>query len=155
MKTKLRQSSLVFLIKDNKILLAMKKRGFGKGRWNGVGGKIQKGETIKQAAIRETKEEIDVNVKTLKKVGTLDFYFDLNKEWDQSVIVFLVNNWEGSPKETEEMRPKWFNFDNLPFKKMWEDDAYWLPQILAGKRVKAEFSFGENDKLLDQKVKML
>ena len=133
----------------------MKKRGFGKGRWNGVGGKIQKGETIKQAAIRETKEEIDVNVKTLKKVGTLDFYFDLNKEWDQSVIVFLVNNWEGSPKETEEMRPKWFNFDNLPFKKMWEDDAYWLPQILAGKKVKAEFSFGENDKLLDQKVKML
>ena len=61
----LRNSTLVFLIKKNNgsitdICLAMKKRGFGKGRWNGVGGKVEAGETIEAAAMREAREEIGV-----------------------------------------------------------------------------------------------
>jgi 8-oxo-dGTP pyrophosphatase MutT (NUDIX family) len=56
----MRNTTLLFLVKkqDNKItdvLLAMKKRGFGAGRWNGVGGKLGEGETIEQAVIRESK----------------------------------------------------------------------------------------------------
>ena len=41
-------STLCFLVKDNQILLAMKKRGFGEGKWNGVGGKVNPGETIER-----------------------------------------------------------------------------------------------------------
>jgi len=52
--------TLLFLIKDDQILLAMKKRGFGAGRFNGVGGKVEPGETIEQALIRESQEEINV-----------------------------------------------------------------------------------------------
>jgi len=48
--------TLLFLIKEDQILLAMKKRGFGMGRFNGVGGKIEPGETIEQAMIRECQE---------------------------------------------------------------------------------------------------
>ena len=44
--------SLLFLRREDEILLAMKKRGFGKGRWNGVGGKVEVGESIEQAMIR-------------------------------------------------------------------------------------------------------
>ena len=36
----MKQATLCLLVKDNEILLAMKKRGFGVGKWNGVGGKI-------------------------------------------------------------------------------------------------------------------
>lgn len=52
--------TLLFLIKDDHVLLAMKKRGFGAGNWNGVGGKIEAGESIEQALVRECQEEIGV-----------------------------------------------------------------------------------------------
>ena len=54
------ETTLCLLKKDNSILLAMKKRGFGSGKYNGIGGKIEKGETPDEAMIRETKEEIKV-----------------------------------------------------------------------------------------------
>ena len=65
----MRKTTLSFFIKKNQILLAMKKRGFGKGKWNGVGGKVQRGETTKEAAIRETKEEIGVVPRSLERKG--------------------------------------------------------------------------------------
>ena len=47
--------TLLLIHQKNQILLAMKKRGFGMGKYNGFGGKVERnGETIYQAAIRET-----------------------------------------------------------------------------------------------------
>ena len=149
---KLRDSTLCFLVKEDQVLLAMKKRGFGKDRWNGVGGKLNLGETIKQAAVRETKEEIEVIVRRIEKVAVLDFYFPNDLEWNQRVSVFMAKKWNGEPLETEEMAPKWFIINKLPFESMWPDDIYWLPQVLNGKKIKAEFLFGGNDTLLDYKV---
>ena len=71
------------LIDDPKILLAMKKRGLGAGKWNGVGGKPETDETIEQTAIRECQEEIRVVPKNLKLVATLNFYFSKAKsDWN-------------------------------------------------------------------------
>ena len=44
--------TLVMIMKNDKILLGMKKRGFGVNRWNGFGGKLQPGESILDAAKR-------------------------------------------------------------------------------------------------------
>lgn len=41
----MRLATLCYLLKDDQVLLAMKKRGFGEGKWNGPGGKVEKGET--------------------------------------------------------------------------------------------------------------
>ena len=133
---------------DKEILLAMKKRGFGTGKWNGVGGKIdpKKGDkNIVDTAIRETKEEIGVRVKELDKVAVLNFRFPYKKEWDQDVHVFLVKDWEGEPIESEEMFPKWFKASEIPFDETWDDDKYWLPQVLKGKRLKADFVFKKGE----------
>ena len=62
------ETTLCLLRKENKILLAMKKRGFGTGKYNGVGGKIENGETLNEAMIRETKEEIGVIPTKYEKV---------------------------------------------------------------------------------------
>ena len=131
---------IIVLSKDKKrILLGMKKRGFGKGRWNGFGGKVEKGEGIRQAAVRELAEEIDIKPKELELRGTLIFY-----EADPQpleVHIFLCTDYEGKPKETEEMRPKWFSIERIPYQKMWPDDKYWLPMLLEGKEFKGKFYF--------------
>lgn len=149
----LRQATLCFLIRDDEVLLAMKKRGFGKGRWNGVGGKHNPGENINQTAIRETQEEIDVVLKDIEVRAVLDFYFPNNPDWSQQVIVYFSKSWEGIPKETEEMKPLWYKKDDLPLNEMWSGDKHWLPKVLGGSKVKAEFLFGENDIVLDFNVR--
>ena len=44
--------TLLFVLRPGHVLLGMKKRGFGEGRWNGFGGKVEEDETIEEAAIR-------------------------------------------------------------------------------------------------------
>lgn len=153
----MQECSLVFLYKrqEKKILLAMKKRSFGQGKWNGVGGKLESNETVKKSAIRETREEIcvEINENDLVEVATLDFFFENNKEWNQRVYVFFVESWENEPIETEEMNPKWHHIDSLPFEEMWIDDRHWLPRVLNGEKLKATFTFNESgNQILDMKI---
>ena len=86
-----KQATLVIAIDRNneRILLGMKKRGFGIGKYNGFGGKVNKEETIEQAALREFQEEscLDASLNDLDKVGELDFYFPHRPEFDQTVQV--------------------------------------------------------------------
>ena len=136
----------------------MKKRGFGVGRWNGTGGKFdpEKGDKdILAAAIRETKEEIGVEVKNPKKVGLFHFKFANKEEWNQDVSLFVANEWIGEPKESEEMKPKWFSLKEIPYESMWPDDIHWMPHILEGNKVEADFLFGEEDKIIDYNVKIV
>lgn len=151
----LRKVTLCFLLKDNQILLAMKKRGFGMGRWNGVGGKPQEGESILDTAKREAFEEIGVNIKSLEHVATLNFLFPdtpEDKNWNQQVIVYFVRDWEGEPVESEEMKPKWFSFDNIPYEEMWEDDLYWIPLVLKNQTVTGSFTFNNDQKLQNHEI---
>jgi 8-oxo-dGTP diphosphatase / 2-hydroxy-dATP diphosphatase len=159
--TKLRNSTLVFLIKKSRekvthICLAMKKRGFGAGRWNGVGGKVNElEESIEDAAKREAKEEIYVTVDVLEKVAELSFCFPNNPAWDQLVHVYFAEQWVGEPIESEEMRPRWFLTNEMPFEQMWPDDIFWLPEVIKGNQVKAAFEFGEKDVVLSKKVDVI
>jgi 8-oxo-dGTP diphosphatase/2-hydroxy-dATP diphosphatase len=137
------------LTKENgMILLGMKKRGFGEGRWNGFGGKVEEGETIIEAAIRETKEESGLEVEELVEKGIVHFHFlDTGKILE--VHIFDVLKYGGEITETEEMSPKWFKVDEIPFKEMWADDIYWMPLFLNGEKFKGKFVFENNDKLLN------
>lgn len=149
------QTSLVFLCRDGSILLAMKKRGFGQGRWNGPGGKLIPGETFEAAAVREVYEEIGVELAVIEQVAELRFHMD---DYDGDVMkniycrVFMCREWIGEPTESEEMAPQWFSLHAIPYDQMWADDIFWLPEILAGKYAEAEFWFGADDTLRDKKI---
>lgn len=148
---------MLFLIKKNasneieKICLAMKKRGFGVGRWNGAGGKVLNEETVEQALMRETNEELRVLLKDYYQVGDLNFLFPHNEDWNQNVLVYFSESWNGEPVETEEMKPRWFSVREIPYNQMWSDDILWLPKVLSGEFVNAEFEFGPNDEVLSYK----
>ena len=155
----MRNSTICILTRKNgeiieEICLAMKKRGFGKGRWNGVGGKVKENETIVEAVFREANEEIGVDISpdSLVKVAELEFRFPHNPDWDQLVHVYLAYEWTGEPTESEEMKPKWFTLESIPYQSMWPDDKHWLPLVLKGKKVKAKFVFREGDIITHSKI---
>lgn len=155
----LRQATLCFLLREGEnrqeILLAMKKRGFGKGLWNGSGGKVDEREAVEKAAERELFEEIGVRPRALIKVAVLRFFSPSvpeDQDWNQEVHVFFTNEWDGEPAESEEMMLQWFRVDEIPYDQMWPDDLHWLPAVLQGKKVRATFIFGEEDKIDDYRI---
>ncbi len=133
---------IVHIIKDGKILLHFKKRGHGTGKWNGVGGKIEQGESPEQCAIREAREEMGTDIKNLAEIGKIMFYDVKGEDW---LVYVFKGDIDGIPMESEESKPKWFSLYDIPYDEMWEDDRYWLPLVINGIRFSAEFWFeGEN-----------
>lgn len=142
--------TLCLIQNNDQILLGMKKRGFGKGKWNGFGGKVAEGETIEQAMHRELKEEVGVEVQDATKIGILEFTFQDNPD-TLEVHVFSSKEFTGQPQETEEMKPRWFPINNIPFDTMWADDRYWFPLFLEGKKFVGSFLFDSaGDSILKQ-----
>lgn len=130
------------------VLLGMKKRGFGKGRWNGFGGKLKKGESMEQAARREVQEEAGIVVHELERIGVLDFAFQ-GKSDVLEVHIFHINKFSGEIMETEEMKPQWFHVNEVPFDEMWPDDKHWFPLFFKRKKFKGRFLFDRMDNIID------
>lgn len=148
--------TLLFLKRNDEILLAMKKRDFGKGLWNGVGGKIQPGEMIDQALVRECREEIGVIPMHYHKVAENSFHeFHEGEPANMYVYTYFCDEWEGEPTESEEMAPKWFAITDIPYLQMWPDDDYWLPQVLAGSKIMGEFELDENNGIISHSVRVV
>lgn len=110
--------TLCFLVSGNpptEVLLGLKKTGFGAGKYAGFGGKVEVGESIEAAAVRELEEEAGIGISTseLCHIGRLTFLFPSKPAWDQVVHVFLVKGWTGAPQESDEMRPVWSKVDRL------------------------------------------
>lgn len=141
---------------DN-ILMGLKKRGFGVGKYNGIGGKLDPNETCLNAAIRETEEEIGVKVLECDRVATIIFRDLIYKGElvDSLMHAFVATKWQGTPVETDEMAPIWFHKDKIPYNKTWVDDEFWMPQVLEGKKIHGLFCFDENYNLISKNVEIL
>jgi 8-oxo-dGTP diphosphatase/2-hydroxy-dATP diphosphatase len=150
--------TLCCVYNDTHILLGEKKYGKLAGLWNGFGGKIEEGETIEQAAIRELHEECCIVPKDMEKRGVILFKFDENGNPFEGnpvveVHIYSVTQFEGEPIETNEMRPEWFSYENIPYDSMWPDDLFWLPLLLDGKNFKGTFHFVDKDTISSYELK--
>jgi 8-oxo-dGTP pyrophosphatase MutT (NUDIX family) len=148
--TKKKTVTLCFLLRENEVLLGLKKEGWGKGKWNGIGGKVEKGETLLSGAVREIAEEINVLAKEEHLEKTAELLFRFIEEGgivlEMEGHVYCLRKWEGEPSESDEIFPKWHKLDDLPFGMMWEDDPHWLPRALSGEKLKGIFSFHGKEK---------
>lgn len=133
-------------VQDDKVLLGMKKRGFGAGRWNGFGGKAKEGESLSGCLIRECWEEAGISVNGFSKQAVFRFVFP---EESFEVHLFRIESFEGVPAESEEMEPRWFSHEQIPFQDMWPDDQYWFPRFLEGKKFLATFAFKDQNTVID------
>ena len=108
----MRDTSLVFPVaSDGRILLGRKRRGMGYGKWNGFGGKIEAGETMRECAARELFEECGLTVRPerLTMVGDLYFHQPSDTTWSHAGIIYLAQDWSGTPHLSDEMEPRWFH----------------------------------------------
>ncbi|SDJ36376.1 8-oxo-dGTP diphosphatase [Natronorubrum texcoconense] len=123
------------------VLLIEKRRGLGEGWYNGPGGKLEADETPRECAVRETREEVglEIDPESLEKAGELTFLLD--GEEHTFCHVYRTRSFAGEPTPTEEARPEWVAVDDVPYDQMWEDDQFWLPGVLEGKTVVGEFRF--------------
>eukprot|EP00775_Hariotina_reticulata_P010394 gene10394-10552_t len=127
---------LTIVERDGRLLLGLKKKGFGSGYYNGFGGKVEAGETIQQAAHRELLEEAGIAAVSLQQRGILTFAFD-DQPLPWEVHVFHCGEYAGEPTESDEMAPVWMMPDQIPYDKMWADDVFWYPFFLQNKLFQA------------------
>ncbi len=144
-------ATLMFIVKDGRILLIEKKRGLGAGKINGPGGKIDPGETPDECVIRETQEELVITPIGSRKLGEL--WFAMSDCPDILCHVYRADDHAGTPTETDEATPVWTDVGEIPFHRMWEDDRHWLPLLLAETTFHGRFVFeGESMMWMDMKT---
>ena len=140
------EATLVEIIDGGRMLLKRATRGISRGMWNGLGGKIESGESPEQSAIRESFEESGLRVSNLFYHGVINFHNNGKEEVDFAVHLFSTKDFEGSLAESDEGELRWFPVDMLPLREMWKDDEIWIPLLLNSERFDADFYFDENNK---------
>ncbi len=74
----------------------------------------------------------------------MDFHFTDKAEWDQRVMVYRIDEFDGEPIETEEMKPEWFKLDQIPYSQMWAGDDQWIPNVVDNRNFTGEIDFSDN-----------
>ena len=156
MQKETKHMTICFLLKRSddgriKTCLGEKKRGYRVGKLNGPGGKIEEGETPKDCVIRETSEEFGICLNSIREAGEI-IYEGIDKI--HHCYIFVSNEWQGNPTETEEMKPDWFDVENIPFERMGKTDPLWLTEVLNGKSVEAKFRFDKVGNLSSRKLRI-
>jgi 8-oxo-dGTP diphosphatase len=144
---KANEGTLVEIIDGKNLLLKKATRGISKGKWNGLGGKLDPGETPEECANREVFEESGLSLKEIFYHGIINFYDFGSGEATWKGHIFSSRSFSGSLKESDEGPLKWFDIEDLPWSEMWEDDRKWLPYLLSGKRFNAEVYFDKKGDL--------
>jgi 8-oxo-dGTP diphosphatase len=130
---------LTFVRRDGQLLLILKKRGLGAGKYNAPGGRIEAGETPEAAAVRETQEELCVTPTGLRLAGRL--YFQFVDGYSIDCHVFTAEAAIGTETETDEAVPFRCAENALPYQNMWSDDRLWVPLLLERRPFEAWFIF--------------
>ncbi|MDE1824896.1 MAG: 8-oxo-dGTP diphosphatase [Candidatus Micrarchaeota archaeon] len=150
------ESTVCHILRGDELLLIKASRGISMGKWNGVGGKLETGETPEKGAIREVYEESGLKIKNLFHHGTMNFYMNGSDELGIIVHVFSTRDFSGTPISTQEGELRWFKKSEIPYSGMWDDDNYWIEPMLEGKRFNAQFHFDStNSKVLGHTINFL
>lgn len=114
------------------------------GKWNGLGGKLEAGETPEECSIREVKEESGYTVMHQNLKGMITFpLFDGRDDW--YVFVFEIDEFEGDMIDSAEGELAWIDNDKLLQLNLWAGDRIFLPWLGEGKFFSARFTYIERE----------
>lgn len=120
-------STLCYLEKDNKYLMLLrnkKEKDVNEGKWIGVGGKCEKGESPEECVIRETFEETGIKLESLKMRGVMTF---TSEGWeDEYIFVYTSDKFSGHITECNEGELAWIDKDKIMDLNLWDGDRIFL-----------------------------
>ena len=117
-----------------------KKNDYHQGKWNGLGGKFEPGESPEECAIREIREESGLRVKSIKMKGFITFpLFDGKEDW--YVFLFTAEEFEGKLINSKEGELDWIPNDKLTDINLWEGDKYFIPWLFKKEFFSAKFIY--------------
>jgi 8-oxo-dGTP diphosphatase len=120
------------------------------GKWNGLGGKLESGETPEECAIREVKEESGLIADHLIFKGFITFpMFDGIKDWH--VFIFVIDKWSGELIDSPEGKLEWINNDKLNDLSLWDGDKIFLKWLNRQGFFSAKFNY-KSGKLISHEV---
>ena len=121
------------------------------GKWIGVGGKLEKGETPQECAVREILEETGLRVNKPILKGIITFP-DFTPDNDWYTYVFKATEFEGELIDCDEGTLEWVPYEEILSKSTWEGDYTFLSWILEDKPFfSAKFSY-KGEKLVESHV---
>lgn len=141
-------------IKDNDKVLMLhrikKANDIHEGKWNGLGGKIESGETPEECVIREIFEESGLNISNPILKGIITFpNFDGENDW--LVFLYTTNTFSGKLIDSNEGMLKWIDKDKVLNLPLWEGDKIFIPWLDENRFFSAKFVY-KNKKLSDWSV---
>lgn len=136
-------ATLCYVINKDKTLMLhriKKKNDVHEGKWNGLGGKFESGETPQECAIREVKEESGLLIKDPMMHGFITFpMFDGKKDW--YVFLFTAKEFSGELIDSHEGKLEWIDNKKLLELNLWEGDRIFIPWLLQEKFFSAKFIY--------------
>lgn len=146
-------ATLCYVFNNNKVLMInrnKRKNDMHLGKWNGLGGKFEPGETPEECVIREVYEESGLLIKNPELKGFLTFpAFDDEEDW--YVFVFTAREFSGKLKESEEGEIEWIEWDQVFSLPLWEGDKYFLEWLNQERIFSAKFIY-KNSKYITHSV---
>ncbi len=146
-------ATLCYLKRDGETLMLLrnkKRNDIHQGKWNGLGGKFEPGETPEECAVREVEEESGLRISNPKLCGLLTFP-KFKDEEDWYVYVYTADEFDGELCESAEGQLSWIPDAELLALPLWEGDYSFLPWIEQGRFFSAKFEYKEK-KLCDKQV---
>ncbi len=119
------------------------------GKWNGLGGKFEPGESPEECVIREVREESGLELRQPRLCGLLIFPGFKGNDW--YVFVFTAHEFSGELMENEEGYLEWIPDERLESLPLWPSDHIFLPWIRGGKFFSAKFVYA-GDEMIDHAV---
>ena len=125
---------------SREVLLGLKRTGFGAGRVVAIGGKVDGVETDLAAAIREVREETGLQMQSsaVRHLGRISWTFPAQPAWSMAATLFAAEGGGTTPVPCDEIEPRWYGVDSIPWDSMWKDAPYWLPSLLADEQQRQE-----------------
>jgi 8-oxo-dGTP diphosphatase len=140
-------ATLCYLKRDGCTLMVFRNKkanDIHEGKWNGLGGKFEAGETPEECVLRETLEESGLSIQNPKLCGLLMFRKFKGNDW--YVFVFTASDFTGQLIDSPEGKLEWIPDEKIHGLNLWESDHIFMPWIQEGKFFSAKFEY-EGDEM--------
>ncbi len=153
----MKNTTLIYLERDHKYLMMYRGRkphDPNAGKWIGIGGKIEEGETPEECAIRETLEETGITLDSLTFRGIVFF---INTKYEtEYMYLYTSTEFDGAdPTDCDEGDLRWIDIDEIGSLSLWEGDRIFLDLLKSDSSPFLLTLRYDGDELLDHSLRMI